>query len=471
MPGPPIHASIVLCFCLGLFPQRPSALAQSVPQDAAVKLEDNASAENPSGVILPEPLGGLVPRLTSTAEGITKRANLLTGSIGVGGLYTDNAFTQGPKTIDDYQYWISPGFGFHTFGEHTQWMLDYEGGVTLDKRALSNSQQTHHGAADLSHRFTPRLTSEFRQDFSMTNSPFAQIGTNESLPSIGGPGQLSNFAVPAPVTRIGSISSANVAYQLSQHSAMGVSGSFSLLHFQDDEALAGSGGTLIDTTTTTGRGFYLRQISAHQTIGTEYQFQELRFQGGVARTLDHTVYLFDGIALSNDMTLSLYAGPERAHTNNSIVALPGSPPVVFPSLSDQWFVSGGLAFAWRTKRNGLRLSGNRGVTDGGAWAGAVLLNTANLELEKAFGPRWTSIVTLTYSDGHILATPPNVIDRLTTEEGSIMFLYRFTRNLSAMAQYARVQQPYTGAFTGSINSNYNQVQAGFTYQFEKAFPR
>src|ERR1041385_2127723 len=270
--------SVVLSLVLGLLSFWVSAAAQSNQQNPSAEKQQEASApdQDTNGVTLPAPLGGMIPPLTSHGESAKERMNLLTGSLGVSAFYTDNAFNSGGQSTDDYQYQISPGIELQSFGQHTQWMLNYAGGITIDQSAPGNSQQNHIGVAELAHRFTRRLAAEFRQDFSRSNNPFAKAGENLSI--IAGPGQLSNFAVPAPVTRTSSISSANATYQLSQHSSMGFSGNISVLKFQDDEALAGAGGTLVNTTNIAGRAFYLRQTSVHQTIGAEYQVQELRFK-------------------------------------------------------------------------------------------------------------------------------------------------------------------------------------------------
>lgn len=464
-----MRARVFFYLMLGLCPL--AASAQDVQQATSPAVQEQtsqAAAENAGGVVLPAPLGGFTPRLTGDGSRTPEQASLLSGSIGVRGLYTDNAFTAGTRTLDDYQYSVLPSVGFRTFGQHTQWTMNYEGGVTVDQRLRANSQQSHGAAVNLSHQFTSHLTSEFRQDFALTNNPFVQIGASESLPAVAGPGQLSNFAVPAPVTRIGSVSSAVATYQLSRHSAMGVNGTFSLLDFRDDQLLVGAGGRLIDTTNTAGRIFYARQISAHQTIGAEYQLQGLRFSGGAARTLDQTIYLFDGIAFRQGMTLSLYAGPERTHTHNVILTVPGVGSAVIAGVSDVWSVGGGAAFAWRTRRNGLRLAADRGISDGGGWAGAVRMTTARIELEKALSARWTGTLQVSYSDGRIVAVPATFPGRITTEEGAIGVLWRIARNLFTTAQYARIQQPHTGAFTGVLQNNHNQFQAGFTYQFNKA---
>lgn len=469
MRGPHISGTIFFYLILGLLSPAQAAFAQSNSQAPASTNQQGSQEDgNTGGVVLPAPLGGLIPPLANHDE-ITERVNLLTGGIGVSGLYTDNAFTTGTKTVGDYQYEISPSLGIQSFGQHTQWMLNYAGGATIDQRLPGNTQQTHAATADLTHHFTSRLSSEFRADFSMSNNPFTQTGAGESLPTTAGPGQLSGFAVPAPITRIEGVSIANATYRLSEHSGAGVSGSFSVLRFQNDEALAGAGGTLIDTTNATGRAFYLRQISARQTIGAEYQLQALVFNSGAARARNQAIYFFDGIAFTRNMTLSLYGGPAHTSIDNVIVSVPGLASTVFPSTADQWSFVGGLAYTWHIRRNGFRISADREITDGSAWAGAVELNTARLELQRALGTRWTANINLSYSDGRIIAAPSNFVDdRITTEEGQIGTSCRITKNFSLTADYAHIQQPHTGAFTGNLKSRYNQVQVGFAYRFQKA---
>lgn len=467
-----VSSSICLCLCLGLHRQPPSLMAQNENQasSASNQQETQPPSEDHKAIVLPAPLGGVSPHLTANPEDTLPRPNLLTGSIGVSGVYTDNAFTVGSKAVSDYQYSIIPGLGFQTFGSRTQWTLHYGGGLTIDQRLAGSTQQTHDATVAVSHSFTRRLAAELRQDYSITNNPFTRIGESQSLSAVTGPGQLSPFSVPSTATRIGSISGANLTYQLSPHSGMGASGSFSSQHFRDVQSPSGTTVGLLDTTTTAGRAFYLLQISPHQTIGTEYQLQDLRFAGGLARTVDHTLFLFDGISFRKNMTLSLYGGPERTHTHNVIFLDPNLTLSLAPVLADQWSVGGGLAYTWQGKHNGFRISGERGVSDGGGFAGAVRLHTASLEWQKAWGPRWSTTLELIYADGRSIAVPPNVSGgRITTEQGLLGFLYQLTPNVALTAQYARIQQPYAGPISKTVLPNHDQVQAGLTYRFQKVF--
>lgn len=467
---PLIRFCVGLCLWAAPGLQPGPLMAQDEKQPASAEQPEAQTPEKSGQLILPPPLGGFSPRLTSDSESVREKRNLLVGGVDINGLYTDNAFTQGSKPVSDYQYSILPSIGLQSFAPDTEWLLNYGGGLTVDQRMSWNNQLQHAANAYLRHNFTRHIVSEFRQDYSLTNDPFSQVGQSQTLPTVSGPGQLSPFAVPQPITRISSISAANLTYQVSQHSAMGISGSFSLQHFNDAVANSEASGSLIDTTGAAGRAFYLRQISAHQTIGSEYQLLDLRFDGGAARTVDQTLFLFDSFSLRKGMTLSLYAGPERTHTHNLIILGPNLNMLVLPLLADNWSVAGGLMYSWQGRHTGFRLSGNRGVSDGGGWSGAVRLNTASLELLRALGKRWTATLELSYSDGRTIGLPASAGDksRVTTEEGLLGFMYRVTRDLSLTAKYGRIQQPNAGLFSVALQPNHNQVQAGLTYRFHKA---
>ena len=457
-----------LCAAAGL---QPALMAQEEkqPPKSDAQPETQAPAENSGELVLPPPLGGFSPRLSSNPETAQEKRKLLVGGIDINGLYIDNAFTVGSNPVSDYQYSILPSIGLRSSTPGTQWVLNYGGGVTIDQRASGNSLLQHNASAYMQHNFTRHLASEFRQEYDLSNNPFLQTGASTPLPTVTGPGQLSPFAVPEPVTRRTSISAANLTYQLSRHSAVGTSGSFSLQQFNNAVTNTGVRGSLIDTTAGTGRAFYLRQISARQTIGSEYQLLHLRFDSGAARTLDQTLFLFDSFSLAKNMTLSLYAGPDHTHTHNVIIQSPNFAAVIVPVIDSQWSVSGGLVFSWQGKRTAFRLSADRGVSDGGGWTGAVRLTTASMEWARGLNKHWSTTLELTYSDGRTIAFPSNAGNsRVTTEEGLVGLLYRLTPDVAITAQYGRINQPYAGQFSQTIQPDHNQVQAGLTYRFQKA---
>jgi predicted porin len=92
-----------------------------------------------------------------------------------------------------------------------------------------------------------------------------------------------------------------------------------------------------------------------------------------------------------------------------------------------------------------------------------------MELVRGLNKHWSATLELTYSDGRTIAFPSNAGNsRVTTEEGLVGLLYRFTRDVALTAQYGRIRQPYAGQFSQTLQPDHNQVQAGLTYRFQKA---
>lgn len=460
----------LFCLCLLLSLQTSHVNAQQTQAPREVRPDEGqTSVESDSGISIPEPLGGFSQQLASYPDTGRERANLLMGSIGVSALYMDTAFSPRVKSIHDFQFLVIPGIGWQSFSPRTQLLLNYAGGFVFDESAPRNSQQTQGGAADLRHRFTQRLVSEIRQDYVFTNSPFTQAGVNQPLPVPAGPGELSSFALPSNATRIESISSASLTYQLSRHSGWGASGTFSSQKFRDVSVRSGVSGSLIDTQMAAGRTFFLTQVSAHHDIGMQYQLQDLKFAEGLARTADQTLFLFDGISFKSNMKLSLYAGPQFTHTHNVLLLSPAFTGIIVPVLRDELSVAGGAAYTWQGNGAGFRLSGGRGVSDGGGFMGAVRLNTGTMELEKNIASHWKGTLQLVYSDGRLIGLPAkNASSRVTTGEGLLGLTRWLTPNVSVTGQYARIQQPRAGTLTARVPRSSNRAEVTLTYQFQKA---
>lgn len=263
---------------------------------------------------------------------------------------------------------------------------------------------------------------------------------------------------------------ASLSYQLGPHSGIGINGNFSIQHFSDVVTASGSSGSLIDTRTTVGRAFFVSQISRRQTIGAEYQIQGFNFLDGLARVVDHAVYLFDAFSLGSDMRLTLFAGPDQSHIHNVFILNPDLSTTVLPFLNDQLSWAGGMMYTWQGKHTGVRVSGQRGVSDGGGFLGAVRLNTGLLELQTRINERWTAILGTSYSDGRSLDSSARGLgNRITVAEGHAGFERRIMRSLSLRGQYAHVYQPHGATFIPGILGHHNQVGITLEYLYHRTF--
>src|SRR5262249_41048736 len=174
----------------------------------------------------------------------------LRGGLTVGALYSENSVpVSGQRT--EYQYSVMPSLGLQQTRPHTAWSLDYRGGLILEHKPQEPGPSVENATwvtAGMQHFFARRLLLELREDYIRTNNPFDYTKENQSVTAISGPGQLNSFiAVPA-ATRITNVSSGNLTYQLTHHSSMGFSGSYSTQRFRDVSA-PGVALSLIDTRT------------------------------------------------------------------------------------------------------------------------------------------------------------------------------------------------------------------------------
>jgi len=447
-------------------------MAQS-PALIAQQQDTPAKAHDISITAVPAPLGGTSPQLLPTSQGEVH--NVLRGGLTLGALYDDNAVianTQG----SEYQYSISPSLALQQTRPHTAWSLDYRGGFTIEHTPLETGvsvQNATSATADLQHLFSPRLLLELREDYLRTNVLFGYTTETQSVSALSGPGQLNSFiAIPA-ATRTVDVSTGNLTYQLTQHSSMGFSGSYSIQRFRDVAVAPGVALSLIDTRTATGRGFYALEISRRNKIGFEYQLQDLRFQGNIARTVDQTIFAFEEIALTNSMTLTLYGGPDRTHAHNNILLLGSNQSTsVVPMVNDNLSPAGGAMFTLRGKFVALRLSGQRIVTDGSGSTGAVRSTNASAEFRRDFTNRWNLGLRYLYSDGRLLVDAANAGNsRITFHQGSLILERRLSERLVVRGLYTRLQQESAGTPAALTTGNHNRVAVELAYQFARPVGR
>jgi len=310
---------------------------------------------------------------------------------------------------------------------------------------------------------------DLREDYVLTNDPFGHIGPSQSMATLSGTGQLNSYAATPAATRITSISSGSLTDQLTRHSSMGISASYSTQRFRDAAtATPGAAQSLIDTRTLTGRGFYALEISRRQEIGVEYQLEDLHFRGDVARTTDQTLFLFDEIRLTTHVVLTLFAGPDRTHIHNNIF-LQGSNTLlsVIPAVNDVWAPAGGAMFTCRGKHVALSLSGQRVVTDGGGSTGAMRASSAGAELRKNFAGRWNLTLGYSYSVGRLLESLSSTNSGITVEQGSLVLERQLGRHLSARAQFVRTDQTSSGLPAPLTTGNHNRVGVDLVYLFTR----
>ena len=445
--------------------QARETFAQEASGQAQEPTEEQSEPSQPQPVLTePGSVSGSNQQLFSQA---LENRDIIAGSLSVNGLYDDNAFSASSHRIATRQYSILPGLRLDLFRPRTQFELNYAGGITFDQRISSRDLVTHDFSAQLQHNLTRRLLLELREDYLVTNNPFARPGQSRSLPTLAGPGQLTPFISTGTADRIANVTSGDLTYQLTERSSAGVSGNFSSQRFRNVGSVTSFG--LVDTKTAAGRLFFVHQLRPRQKVGAQYLFQDLRFARGQSRIVDHTLFLFDEIALRSNMSLTLFAGPQHSHIHGVITFNPLFSTHIIPIVSNGWSPAAGATYSWKGAHTALRLSGLRSISDGGGLLGATLANSVSVELQEKFTRSWSASLTTSYFNGRsINGSNRDAAGKLTSEQAQFSLVRSITNDLSAEIRYSYVQQRQAGG--SAINRvvfHGNQLEAGITYRIAR----
>jgi hypothetical protein len=442
---------------------------------AQAQTADAGATHGPAvSVMPPGQLRGSSPQLLPT--GVTAPENVLFGGLGIAAVYDDNMAITNGQPRGGFLYSLTPNMTLQETRPNRTLDVSFVGGLTLaqhDRVVNNGTQDTAAVAAQYQQLLGPHILLTSRQEFLKTNNPFGAADQGQTMSTVPGAGQLNaSSGVPA-ATRTSFVSSEAIIYQFSRHASVGIDGSYSTLRLRDVAETAGGNATLIDGRTASGRFFYAVEISRAHKIGAEYQVQDLRFDGDVARTEDHALFLFDEIRLTSSMTLALYAGPDYVHVHNNILTPnSGGRPQVLPLVDDVWFPSGGAAYTWLGKRVALRLSGSSLVTDGGGATGSIQALTANAELRKDFGKRWTATSGFAYASGHLIeGSTMGAASRITTEQPSLRVVHKLSPRVTLEAQYAYLWQLGGGTIVPLVTGNHHRASMALLYQFARPLGR
>jgi hypothetical protein len=395
--------------------------------------------------------------LLSAAQEAAGAINTITARIGTGWFYGDGL----GGNFRDQQFSIDSGIGLQRAWQHTQWNLNYDARVGVDQLATQTREQTTQVlTADLEHNFTRRLSLSLGDHYTLSDNPMAISQTQQGQSELRAtsPSQLSSFAVPLG-QEVQNDVWGNLFYQTGPHSSIGLNAADSLRHFRG--ALANAG--LINTNTASAGVFYARQVNRKNKIALSYTGADIRLEGNAAHSFDQRLFLRDDVAIRENMTLSVFAGPEHAHAYGSPLLSPDQAKLFLSNSPSHWFVSGGSAFAWQGKTLKVDLGWQRNVSDGGGFASVVRLNSLNGSVGRNLSRRWSAATQITYSTGGVIqGTTQTGTSRISTTQCGVWMTRTLKPNLIAWAGYARVWFS-TGVSNPQFPGNYNLTQAGLTF--------
>jgi hypothetical protein len=268
-----------------------------------------------------------------------------------------------------------------------------------------------------------------------------------------------NDSVIAPVAdALRNIANATLTYQFSADGMIGVSGSFTNLHYPNQAQVPG----LYDSSSKGGSAFYNHRLSRMHYVGATYQYQ--RFLAypiiGQSETQAHSIFLFYTFYLKPNFSISLFGGPQHSDTEQFGV----------PAMK-AWSPAGGASLGWQGRVTTFAVSFSRAISDSGGLAGAVHSNSANGLLRRQFTRNFNASIGASYASNVVLDALPTLNSGGHTISGSASVQRQIGEHFNLQMQYMRLHQSYSNIAILSSAPDRNRESITISYQFARPLGR
>jgi hypothetical protein len=401
------------------------------------------------GPLTGSPVTGNVPPISLRSE--TEATNVLLGTISASAAVDDNNNNSATDPIVGEQYFIAPSLAIQQTRSHLKWNMSYRPGLRIYvPRSSMPDQFSQSFGGTLHYDVTKRLTIGLRQDYLRTNDPFDQLGGAPLQPGIGLLDQPAAFALPN-VRRTLLLSEIESNYRLAKHTYLGLAGNYRQSHYNQ---LSSTHDRLIDTRDTSGSTFLTHQFTARQSAGIQYQFLNIVLPQGNSRTTSHGLLLFDQIAITPHMSLSIFAGPEYSRIHNQeLINIFGF--VIHKTLSKTlWSPAAGGTFNWSGERLGLQASFVRQISDGGGLLGSVEMTNTRLLIKRKLARRWVALLDGELTHDALLKVSGGVKTQTLGSGAGIS--HELAHNMRIQLSYQRMHR--SGGYLSALHfGNHNRV--------------
>jgi len=430
--------------------------------------EGGSTVNTSARVPVPLPLNIDASSLEFTDE--QERRNFVRAGVTVGANYDDNLLSA-PQTgtpEGGAVFSAMPNIMLDQARTRLAWTVNYAGGFMVNQRISSYNQGSHNAGVDLRYRLSPHVNVHVRDNYVITTGFFEQFQAGNGAPLAGALTQ-PNQAVITPLARHNDdLGTAEITWQFSAGDMVGATSTFYDSRYRD---ITNAGpGTLLDTRTYEGDGFYTHRVTETNWAGLVYKFQRLQF-GTVDGTVTpaspigadtNSFLLFDTINLKPNMVLSLFAGPEYTTLNDELLTGTST------TLPGTWGTAGGASYAWNGQRTSIRATGLRRVSDGGGMLAAVELISGSAAVRRQMRRTSTLELGMVYGDSRELGAEPA---DLKSASVSVDWEQRFARDFTASMGYARDFQQGSLLAGPLATVNHNRGWIAISYEFSRPFGR
>jgi hypothetical protein len=430
-------------------------------QEDANATGTDVTATEDSRMLVPPPVNNESYPTEGTAQ---DRSNYLRAGLTFNTAYTDNVLgglTANPVSDVSYSVWPSIALDETTSRLHS--LLTYDPGFTFYQRTSSRNEADQNLGVDLSYRLSPHVTLDLRDSFHKSSNVLNQPEFFSANP-VSGSGQPSAINVIPPLAdQLNNTGTAELTYQFARNGMVGMSGTFTNLHFPNPAEVPG----LYDSSSKGGSAFYNHRLSGKHYIGLAYQYQDLLAYptGFEAKTQTHTVLFYYTVYLKPHLSLSFFGGPQYSVTDESVA----------PALR-AWSPAAGASLGWQGRQTSVALAYSRMIGPGGGLIGAVHQDTASLSVGRQLTRMWTMSAGANYANNKILE--PALLSFLGafntgghTLAGTVSLQRQIGEHFGIGLGYMRVHQSYTEISAISAVPDTNREWVSISYQFSRPMGR
>jgi hypothetical protein len=386
------------------------------------------------------------------------RANYLRGGMVFTSAY-DSQVTTGAngQPVSDESYSIWPTISLDETRSRLNWTLSYSPGYTFYQHTSSLNAASQNFALGFKYRLSPHVTLSLRDSFVKTSSILNQPSSD--TPTVSGGVAVPNNSVLAPnADLLTNNANATLTYQFSANGMIGVSGTFTNLHYPNQAQVPGLG----DSSSRGGSAFYNLRLSKMHYIGAAYQYQTFLSYptGGQSETRTQSVFLFYTLYFKPTLSLSLFGGPQYSNTQQ--FGLPSS---------QSWSPAGGASFGWQGKLTSFAASYSQTINGGGGLVGAVHAYSLSGSLRRRITHTLSAGITANYANNKVLDAIAQSNNNGHTVSGSASLQQQIGAHLNVGLQYTRLHQSYESVPALSGTPDHNSGAVTLSYQFSKPLGR
>ncbi len=385
----------------------------------------------------------------------TPRSNYLRAGISFGSAYDDNI---GPTTslgISDVSYSVWPSISLEQSRSRLRWDLTYRPGFTFYQHHSTHNEADQNMTVGATYRLSPYVTLSMRDTFQKTSNSLTLSDENAD-PSTPGVVPHPNHSIVPPITDvISNFGNVEMTYQFAPNAMVGVRGTLSGLWYPKRDEVPG----LFDSSTEGGEVFYAHRLSGKHYIGATYQYQNLLAHPSPISTQTQSVLFFYTLYLRPGLSLSLFTGPEHAHTSGG-----NSLPI------RTWSPAAGASFGWQGAYTSLTAGYSRRTSEGGGLGVAVRSSSVDASARWRLAKTTTVGLSGNYSINTIADSSSGDTGGHTVS-GALLIERTVGENLRVQMGYTRLHQDYSNFFVASNVPNRNYVWLSLSYQFQRPLGR